>query len=66
MAVSGKNGEFTIKNLPAGRELEFVLWQEKLGFLSAAEASGIKIDGKGRFKLKLAADEAKQIEFTLK
>ena len=31
-AVSDKDGHFTIADLPAGKELEFQLWQEKVGF----------------------------------
>jgi hypothetical protein len=32
--VSGLDGSFEIKNLPAG-ELEFVVWKEKIGYLAA-------------------------------
>jgi len=43
-AVTDKNGEFTIRNLPAG-EWEFQVWHEKAGYLAA------KPDWKsGRFK----------------
>jgi len=51
-AVSDKDGNFEIKNLPAGTELEFQVWQEKSGYVEKA-----KIDGKdpkwtrGRFKM---------------
>jgi hypothetical protein len=50
MAVSNADGEFEIKNLPAG-ELEFQAWQEKAGYL---EAPGW---AKGRFKATIKADE---------
>ena len=40
-AVSDKDGNFEIKNLPAGTELEFQVWQEKSGYVEKA-----KIDGK--------------------
>ena len=52
-AVSEKTGAFTIKDLPVGKELEFVLWQEKSGYLKNATFKGGKADTKGRFKLKL-------------
>jgi hypothetical protein len=53
-AVSDKDGNFEIKNLPAGTELEFQVYQEKTGYVQKA-----KIDGKdagwvrGRFKMKI-------------
>jgi hypothetical protein len=31
-AVSGKDGKFTIADLPAG-EHEFILWQERMGYV---------------------------------
>lgn len=51
-AISAEDGTFEIKNLPAGKELEFQVWQEKSGYVQNA-----KIDGKdagwkrGRFKM---------------
>ncbi len=62
-AVSDKEGQLTIKDLPAGKELEFQLWQEKVGFLKDVEVSGVKVDSKGRFKLKLTPGEDKKLEF---
>lgn len=64
-AVSGKNGEFEISNLPAGKEIEFQLWQEKAGFMKNATADGVKVDGKGRFKLTLEPDAEKSLVFTI-
>lgn len=52
-AVSDSTGAFTIKDLPVGKELEFLLWQEKAGYLKNASFKGGKTDSKGRFKLKL-------------
>lgn len=50
-AVTDQDGKFTIKDLPAGVELEFQVWQEKAGNLPAkAEWSS------GRFKLTFEAD----------
>ena len=52
-AVSDKDGKFEIKDLPAGKELEFVLWQEKPGYLKNATFKGGKTDTRGRFKIKI-------------
>ncbi len=49
-AVTGDKGDFTIKDLPAGKELEFQLWQEKAGYLANAKNKDVKVDKKGRFK----------------
>jgi hypothetical protein len=56
-AVSDASGKFTIKDLPAGTELEFALWQEKSGYLKNVSYKGGKADGKGRFKIKLKPGE---------
>jgi plastocyanin len=64
-AVSGSNGEFEIANLPAGKEIEFQLWQEKAGFLKNVKSDEVKVDGKGRFKLELEPDEEKTLVFTI-
>jgi plastocyanin len=49
-AVTNDKGEFTIKDLPAGQELEFQLWQEKSGYLKNAKNKDVKVDKTGRFK----------------
>lgn len=56
-AVSAPDGKFTIKDLPAGTELEFGLWQEKSGYLKNATYKGGKADARGRFKIKLKPGE---------
>ena len=56
-AVSDKDGKFTIKDLPAGQELEFRLWQESPGNLKNATFKGGKTDSKGIFKIKLKPGE---------
>jgi hypothetical protein len=51
-AVSDKDGTFEIKNLPAGTELEFQVYQEKTGYVQKAKIGG-KDAGwtRGRFKM---------------
>jgi hypothetical protein len=50
-AVSDKDGKFEIKDLPAGKELEFQVWQEKSGNVDKAKIGGKDADWKrGRFK----------------
>jgi hypothetical protein len=56
-AVTGPDGQFEIKDVPAGEEVEFQVWQE-----SAAGPQGSLIipgltDNRGRIVKKLAADE---------
>jgi hypothetical protein len=50
-AVSGTDGKFEIKDLPAGKELEFVAWQEQPGYVKNAAFKGGKTDARGRFKI---------------
>ena len=57
-AASNSDGAFELKNVPAGKEVEFQLWQEKKGGLSGVKVTGsdgkpVTVDAKGRFKLKL-------------
>ncbi|MGD9723676.1 MAG: hypothetical protein AB7O59_05015 [Pirellulales bacterium] len=52
-AITDKDGKFTIKDLPAGKELEFHLWQESAGHLKNAAYKGGKAGTNGRFKIKL-------------
>ncbi len=54
-AVSDATGKFTIKDLPAGKELEFRLWQEKSGYLKNVTFKGGKADTKGTLQ---AEDQA--------
>jgi hypothetical protein len=56
-AVSDTNGKFTIKDLPAGKELEFALWQEDSGYLKNATGKGVKADTRGRVKIKIKPGE---------
>jgi hypothetical protein len=61
-AVTGPDGSFEIENLPAGEEIEIQVWHEKAngpgGGLVLANKE-LKWSSKGRFKVKLEADQAK-------
>jgi hypothetical protein len=57
MAVTGKDGSFEIKNIPAGAN-EFIFWHESVGNLkNLSLGSAGKTDRKGRAKLKITAGE---------
>ncbi len=51
MAASISDGSFEIKDLPAGKELEFQFWQEAAGNLKEIAGTGVKADSKGRAKI---------------
>ncbi|HEX4000768.1 MAG TPA: hypothetical protein VHX65_19625 [Pirellulales bacterium] len=56
-AISDKNGDFEIKNLPAG-DLEFQVWQEKSGYVTDAIIGGQATKWtKGRVKWTIEADK---------
>jgi len=54
MAVSGADGSFEIKNIPAGKH-EFIFWQEAVGNLRKLEVGDTKTSRKGRAKLVIPA-----------
>lgn len=56
VAVTGDDGKFEIKNIPAGMH-EFQFWQEAPGNLKSLKFKGGGTDTKGRAKLKIAAGE---------
>ncbi len=56
-AVTDKDGNFTIKDLPAGKTLEFRLWQESAGYLKTAKYKGGKADTKGTIKVMIKPGE---------
>lgn len=57
-AISAEDGTFEISGLPAGQELEFQVWQEKSGFVTAVKLGDKATTWqRGRFKQKLKAGE---------
>ncbi len=64
VGVSATDGSFTIPDLPAGEMLEFQVWHERStgpnGALGLAKPD-LKWTPKGRFQVKIEADEVKDI-----
>jgi hypothetical protein len=56
MAVTGEDGSFEIKNVPAG-EQSFVLWHEAKGYMKDLKVGKLKADRKGQIKVKIAPGE---------
>ncbi len=56
MAVTGEDGSFEIKDLPAGPQ-EFAFWHEARGNLRDVSIGGKKADRKGQVKLTIPAGE---------
>jgi len=64
VAVSGADGSFSIADLPAGETIEFQVWHERSGGPNGAvglEKPELKWTPKGRFQIKLEADEIKDL-----
>ena len=64
VAVSAADGSFTIADLPAGEPLEFQVWHERSTGPNGAlglEKPELKWTPKGRFQIKLEADEVKDL-----
>ncbi len=65
-AVTNDKGEFAIPQVPAGVELEFRFWQEKIKFIPEATINGAVAKlPKGKMKIALANDEQKSLEIVL-
>jgi len=68
--VTGKDGSFEIKNVPAGVPLDFKVWQESSKFIPAAKVNGTAVKWpKGKFSLKdkdvLKDGETRTLEITV-
>jgi hypothetical protein len=64
VAVTAADGNFTIPDLPAGEPLEFQVWHERSTGPSGAvgvERPDLKWTPKGRFQVKLEADEVRDL-----
>lgn len=60
-AISDKDGNFEIKDLPAG-ELEFQVWQEKSGYVTDASVGGQEVKWpKGHVKWTVEADKTTDV-----
>lgn len=68
-AVSAADGSFEMANVPAGEEVEFQVWHENAagagGALPDGAGEGVKIDKRGRFKLKLNDNEVRTLDIVL-
>jgi len=66
LAVTNENGEFEIKNVPAGVDLEFRIWQEQVKYVSGGTVNGNKENwSKGRRKVKLENDQELVLDVVL-
>jgi hypothetical protein len=64
VAVSAADGSFAIPDLPAGEPLEFQVWHERSSGPNGAlglEKPELKWTPKGRFQIRLQADEVKDL-----
>ena len=62
-ALTDSEGNFEIKNVPAGVELEYRVWQERSNYLQDVTVDGEALRwSKGRFKLALAPDERRDLQ----
>lgn len=67
-AVTKADGSFEIPNLPAGEEVEIQVWHERGGGPAGALVLAnkeLKWSNKGRFKVKLEADQTKDLELAV-
>ena len=66
IAVTDNNGEFEIKNVPAGVNLEFKVWHEKVRYVKNATVGGAPTTWpKGSLKVKLENDQVLELDAVL-
>jgi len=66
IAVSKPDGSFEIPNLPSDVNLEFRVWQEKLGFVQTVSVNGQPQKwAKGKVKLKLETDKPLDLDVAI-
>lgn len=62
-AVTDAQGNFEIKNVPAGVDLEFAVWQQGSSFITTANVNGTDEKwNKGRFKRKFENDATVELD----
>jgi hypothetical protein len=64
VAVSGKDGSFEIRDLPAGEKIEFQAWHARslaANQVLGLEMPAVKWTARGRFEVNLEADETKDL-----
>jgi hypothetical protein len=65
-AVTDDAGNFEIKNVPAGVDLEFRVWQEKVKYVAGGSVNGANANWpKGRMKVTLANDDELNLDVVL-
>ena len=67
-AVTQADGSFEIANLPAGEDVEFQVWHEAATGAQGALAldnKDLKWNTKGRFTVRLAEDETRELDLTV-
>jgi len=66
IAVTDEKGEFEIKNVPAGVDLEFRIWQEQVKYVPSATLNDAPVTWpKGRMKVKFENDETREMNVVL-
>jgi hypothetical protein len=66
IAVTDNNGQFEIKNVPAGVNLEFKVWHEKVRYVKNATVGGAPTTwSKGIMKVNLEDGQVKEIDAEL-
>jgi len=66
IAVTDNNGEFEIKNVPAGVDLEFRIWHEQVKYVPSATVNNAPVSWpKGRMKVKLENDQTLELDAVL-
>jgi hypothetical protein len=65
-AVTDEAGNFEIKNVPSGIDLEFRVWQQRIDFVPGGVVNGSNVNwSKGRMKVKLEDGEELNLDVVL-
>jgi len=64
--VTGKDGQFTLENLPAGVDLTIKVWHEKVGFVRAVTVDGKQENWPAKgFTIQVPKGDAKSMDIVL-